>query len=235
MNVLIACEESQRVCTAFREKGHRAFSCDIQPCSGGHPEWHVQGDVIPLLNGNCTFCTSDTHTHTQSGPWDLIIAHPPCTYLSNAATRAFSLRVTPAEKVAQRWSDRCEAAIFFMQCALANCEKIAIENPLGFMNRWRKPDQTINPYQFAKSTDDVENYQLKRTCLWLKNLPKLKTNDLPKPKPVRTYKAKNGKMKNVYFVDNHGKIGDLKLGKHDADARSKTFPGIAQAMAEQWG
>lgn len=176
-----------------------------------------------------------THTHTQSGPWDLIIAHPPCTYLSNAATRAFSLRVTPAEKVVQRWSDRCEAAIFFMQCALANCEKIAIENPLGFMNRWRKPDQTINPYQFAKSTDDVENYQLKRTCLWLKNLPKLKTNDLPKPKPVRTYKAQNGKMKNVYFVDNHGKIGDLKLGKHDADARSKTFPGIAQAMAEQWG
>ena len=87
MNVLVACEESQEVCKAFRDMGHRAFSCDIQECSGGHPEWHVQGDVLPLLNGDCFFTTADTHTHTQRGPWDLIIAHPPCTYLTMVATK----------------------------------------------------------------------------------------------------------------------------------------------------
>lgn len=91
MNVLIACEESQEVCKAFRAKGHRAFSCDIQECSGGHPEWHIQGDVLPLLNGNCAFKTADTHTHAQAGQWDLIIAHPPCTYLTVSGNRWFNV------------------------------------------------------------------------------------------------------------------------------------------------
>ena len=235
MNVLIACEESQEVCKAFREKGHNAFSCDIQECSGGHPEWHIKGDVLPLLNGDCNFITEGGHWIHIDGEWDLIIAHPPCTYLTNCATRSFSLRVTPAEKVTQRWSDRCEAVIFFMQCALARCDKIAIENPIGFMSHWRKPDQIINPYQFAESEDDIENYQMKTTCLWLSGLPKLKTNNLPKPQPVRRYRTKSGKFKNMYFVENHGVINGVKHGGNDAKARSKTFTGIAKAMAEQWG
>lgn len=110
--MLVACEESQRVCRAFRERGHEAYSCDIIDCSGGHPEWHIKGDVIPLFNGNCTFTTADTHTHTLDGKWDLIIAHPPCTYLSNVCTRGFSLKATPAEKVVKRWEDRALAAVF---------------------------------------------------------------------------------------------------------------------------
>ena len=178
MKVLIACEESQEVCKAFRDRGHEAFSADIQECSGGHPEWHIKGDCLELINGDCTFMTEGGQWVHIDGQWDLLIAHPPCTYLSNVATRAFSLRMTPAEKVVQRWSDRCEAAIFFMQCALAKCDKVAVENPIGFMSRWRKPDQIIQPYQFAESPDDIENYQMKTTCLWLKNLPKLKTNNL---------------------------------------------------------
>ncbi len=235
MKVLIACEESQTVCKEFRAKGHEAYSADIKDCSGGHPEWHIKGDVIPLLNGNCTFMTEGgVWTHIE-GEWDLLIAHPPCTYLTNCATRSFSLRMTPAEKVVQRWSDRCEAAIFFMQCALARCDRIAVENPIGFMSRWRKPDQIINPYQFAKSQDDIENYQMKTTCLWLSGLPKLRTNNLPKPAPVRRYMTKNGTMKNMYFEENHGVINGVKHGGNDSAARSKTFIGIAKAMAEQWG
>ena len=235
MKVLIACEESQEVCKAFRERGHEAYSADLQECSGGHPEWHIRGDCLALVNGDCTFMTQGGQWVYIEGQWDLLIAHPPCTYLSNVATRAFSLRMTPAEKVVQRWSDRCEAAIFFMQCALAKCDKVAVENPIGFMSRWRKPDQIIQPYQFAESPDDIENYQMKTTCLWLKNLPKLKTNNLPKPQPVRVYKTKSGKMKNMYFEENHGVINGIKHGGYDAKARSKTFTGIAQAMAEQWG
>ena len=122
-----------------------------------------------------------------------------------------------------------------MQIALANCDRVCVENPVGFMNRWRKPDQIINPYQFAASCDDIENYQLKKTCLWLKNLPTLRTNNLPKPKPIRTYTTKYGKQKNVYFEENHGVINGVKHGGNDAKARSKTFSGVAKAMAEQWG
>lgn len=235
MRVLVACEESQEVCKAFRARGHEAYSCDIQECSGGHPEWHIQGDVLQIINGYCTFITSGGVWVSIDSEWDMIIAHPPCTYLTNCATRAFSLRVTPAEKVTKRWEMRCEAAILFMQMALARCDRIAIENPIGFMSHWRKPDQIINPYQFAKDENDIENYQMKTTCLWLKNLPPLKTNGLPKPPPVRAYKAKNGKIKKMYFEENHGVINGKKHGGNDAKARSKTFTGIAQAMAEQWG
>ncbi len=99
MNVLVACEESQRVCSAFRSKGHNAFSCDIVNCSGGHPEWHIRQDVLPLVNGDCEFTTVDGESHKVAGKWDLIIAHPPCTYLSNAATRSFSLKATPPKKL----------------------------------------------------------------------------------------------------------------------------------------
>lgn len=233
MKVLVACEESQRVCIAFRERGHESYSCDLQECSGGHPEWHIKGDALPLLNGDCTFMTEGGAWVHIDGEWDMLICHPPCTYLTNCATRAFSLRMTPAEKVVERWSKRCEAAIFFMQCALARCKRIAVENPIGFMSHWRKPDQIINPYQFAESQDDTENYQMKTTCLWLIGLPKLKTNNLPKPLPVCRYMTKSGKYKNRYFEENHGVINGMKHGGNDATARSKTFPGIAKAMAEQ--
>lgn len=226
MRVLIACEESQKVCTAFRDRGHEAYSCDLQDCSGGHPEWHINADVLPLLNGYCEFQTMDGHTHTLDSKWDLIVAHPPCTYLSNVATRSFSLKCTSAEKVVWRWEERAKAAIFFMFFVLADCPHIAIENPVGFMNRaYRKPDQIIHPYMFAESTNDTEQYVTKRTCLWLKGLPCLKTNGLPKPDNTVIYgRYPSGKAKT--WEDQYTRSGKV---------RSKTFPGIAKAMAEQWG
>lgn len=242
MRVLVACEESQEVCKAFRAKGHEAYSCDIQACSGGHPEWHIKGDVLKILNPKfhesylsygIPFYTCDESFHFINGKWDLIIAHPPCTYLSAVTTRHLSLRVTPAEKVIERMWKLAESAVFFMQFMLADCDKIAVENPMGFMSRlYRAPDQTIHPYYFAKNIDDIRNYQKKRTCLWLKNLPQLvKTNDLPPPAPYGY--TKSGKP--INFEEAGGKIPGLDCEKNRAKARSKTFPGIAKAMAEQWG
>ena len=135
MKVLVACEESQRVCTAFRERGHEAYSCDVQECSGGHPEWHIMQDVLPLINGNCEFCTLDWTSHWIEGKWDLLIAHPPCTYLSAVTTRHLSLKCTPAERVVERFWKLSESAVFFMQLALADCDRICVENPMGFMSR----------------------------------------------------------------------------------------------------
>lgn len=225
MRVLIACEESQRVCLAFRDKGHEAYSADIQEPSGGHPEWHILGDVLPIINGDCEFKTMDGQEHYIKGRWDLLIAHPPCTYLSNVATRHYSLKTTLPEKVCWRWEQRAKAAVFFMQFILADCPKIAVENPVGFINKaYRKPDQIIHPYQFAED-EKSDEYVTKATCLWLKGLEKLKTNGLPKP-------------------DNKAIFGIMASGKartwedthtRDSRERSKTFPGIAKAMAEQWG
>lgn len=133
MKVLIACEESQTVCKAFQTKGHEAYSADIQDCSGGHPEWHIKGDVLPIINGNADFVTMDGTAHRIDGKWDLLIAHPPCTYLTNVATRHYSLKCTPAEKVIDRMEHREEAIVFFMQCMLADAPRIAVENPVGRM------------------------------------------------------------------------------------------------------
>ncbi|MGN1478860.1 MAG: DNA cytosine methyltransferase [Acutalibacteraceae bacterium] len=226
MKVLIACEESQAVCKAFRDKGHEAYSCDIIECSGGHPEWHIKQDVLPLLNGNCKFATMDGTGHQINSKWDLIIAHPPCIYLTNCATRHFSLRVTPAEKVVKRWENRAKAAVFFMHFVLADCEKIAVENPVGFMNAaYKKPTQIIHPYMFADSIYDREQYVTKATCLWLKGLPPLKTNGLPKPNNAEIYgRMPSGKART--WEDTYSRKSEI---------RSKTFPGIAKAMAEQWG
>lgn len=224
MKVLVACEESQEVCKAFRERGHEAYSCDIQPCSGGHPEWHIIGDVLPLLNGNCNFITEGGQWIIIDGRWDLIIAHPPCTYLTTAATQCHSTKVYTKEQIAQRTQKRIEAMQFFMFFVNANCDKIAIENPTGVMNTcFRKPDQTVQPYYFAESKDDVVNYATKKTGLWLKGLPELQYScDLPNPMDDAPTWA-NGKKKN-WTESNHGSVN-----------RSKTFPGIAKAMAEQWG
>lgn len=148
--------------------------------------------------------TMDGVTH-DVGKWDLLIAHPPCTYLSNAATRSYSLRVTPAEKVVSRWAERVKAAVFFMRFALADVPKIAVENPVGIMNTaYRKADQIIYPYYFAENEDDVENYHTKRTCLWLKNLPPLKRkNSLPPPEPV--YISNGKKEQENWMVRGHSR------------------------------
>lgn len=225
MNILVACEESQAVTIELRKLGHNAFSCDIVECSGGHPEWHIKQDVLPLLNGRCHFKTMDGGGHEIKGKWDMIIAHPPCTYLSNAATRAFSLRVTPAEKVVDRWHQRALAAVFFMRFVLADCDRIAVENPVGFMSEaYRRPDQYIDPYQFAESVEDKENYVTKKTGLWIKGLPLLKTNQLPKPNNGELY-GKYSSGKNKCWEDSFSRKSSV---------RSKTFPGIAKAIATQW-
>ena len=224
MKILIACEESQAVCKEFRKRGHEAYSCDLQEPSGGHPEWHILGDALKTIEGGAVV-TMDGAVH-EIGQWDMMIAHPPCTYLSNACTRGFSLRCTEAEKVVDRWRDRAYGAVFFMHFALAHIPKICIENPVGFMNTaYRKADQIIDPYMFAESVEDTENYVTKRTCLWLRGLPKLKTNNLPKPDNAALFgRYPNGKAR--CWEDTYSRSGKV---------RSKTFPGIAKAMAEQWG
>lgn len=228
MKVLIACECSQTVCKAFRFIGHEAYSCDIESSYGGHPEWHIIGDCLDIINGSVNFMTEDGINHSICTEWDLIIAHPPCTYLSNAATRSHSLKGASLEDINKRTEKRIQAQEFFMKFANSCCEKIAIENPVGVMSTvYRRPDQIIEPYQFAESVNDAENYVTKRTCLWLKDLKPLKTNDLPRPDNAKIY----GRWSN-------GKAGcwhEVQGQKNKATVRSKTFPGIARAMAEQWG
>lgn len=235
MKILVACEESQRVCTEFRNKGHEAYSCDIIDCSGGHPEWHIKWDVLPLLNGNCNFMTCDGQLHTIEGKWDMIIAFPPCTYLTSAGTRHYSLRMNPEWKVKERIAKRDEAVKFFLAFANADCDKIAIENPVGHMNtNWRKPEQIIHPYYFAVSQEDSENYVQKRTCLWLKGLPTLdRMNYLPKPEPKYICQGEKCKGKAIGWCE--GIRGTTGGQEGRAKARSKTFLGVAKAMAEQWG
>lgn len=220
MNVLIACEESQEVCKAFRAKGHNAYSCDLQPCSGGHPEWHIIDDCFnPITTG--AFETQDGVYHLIFGQWDLIIAHPPCTYLTVTGNRWFNVDKY-GDKAIQRAKLREEAVSFFMDIAHSRCDKIAIENPVGVMSTiWRKPDQIIQPYMFG---DPFE----KKTCLWLKNLPKLKPTNIVKP-PERI-RFDSGKTMPSWYAD------AWHLPKEErAKLRSKTFHGIAEAMAEQWG
>ena len=225
MKVLVACEESQRVCTEFRKLGHEAYSCDIEPCSGGHPEWHIQDDVLPLLNGNCDFKTVNGDMHHLIGKWDMIIAFPPCTYLTVTGNRWFN-EERYGEKAVQRKKDRIKAIDFFMKIANANCERICIENPVGVMStEYRKPDQIIHPYYFAKFQDD-ENCERKGTCLWLKGLPYLTYEIKFEP---RIIKYKNDKTDSPW----HMKTLNLPA-KERAKARSKTFPGIAAAMIDQW-
>lgn len=220
MKVLVACEESQRVCTAFRELGHDAYSCDIQECSGGHPEWHIHGDVLPLINGNCEFVTMDGTAHKIDGKWDLLIAHPPCTYLSNAG--ACRLYPKKGQIDRQRFQRGLNAKEFFMHFYNADCEKICVENPIPSKIFGLPPySQTIQPFEFGHPYS-------KKTCLWLKNLPKLEpTNILDEYKPYISCGTSQNK-------GNKDKSGFSRAGG-SSKIRSKTFPGIARAMAEQWG
>ena len=169
MKVLIACEESQRVCAEFRRLGHEAYSCDIQECSGGRPEWHIKQDVLPLLNGRCRFETMDGQHHEISGRWDLIIAHPPCTYLSNAGARFLYPKGVLNE---ERLKLGLEAKEFFMAFYNADCEKICIENPTpSRVYGLPKYTQVIQPWMFGHPVQ-------KRTCLWLKGLEPLKPTEI---------------------------------------------------------
>lgn len=185
MKVLVACEESQEVCKAFREIGHEAYSCDIQECSGWHPEWHIQGNVLPLLKEK----------------WDLIIAHPPCTDLAVSGARWFAQK---------RADGRQQRSIeFFMEFTKLDCKRVAIENPICIMSRiWRKPDQIIQPWMFGHG-------ETKATCLWLKGLPLLTPTNIVDGRDQRVWK--------------------MPPSKNRSKLRSKTFQGIAKAMAEQWG
>ncbi len=221
MNVLIACEESQEVCKAFRAKGHRAFSCDIQECSGGHPEWHIQGDCLPLLNGNCSFTTMDGRTHEQGGRWDLIIAHPPCTYLSNAgACRMYKVIDGKRWISEERYQKMLDGKRFFEQMLNADCDRIAVENPTPLrIVGLPAPSQVIQPYDFGHPYS-------KRTLLWLKGLPPLLPTDIvPQHTP---YLPSNT---SAFAKGAGGSRGAIRGSKNYA----KTFPGIGKAMAEQWG
>ena len=185
MRVLVACEESQEVCKAFRALGHEAYSCDIEPCSGGRPEWHIQCDALELLKMQ----------------WDMILAFPPCTHLAVSGARYF------AEKRADGRQQR--AIDFFMRFANADCLRIAIENPVGIMStQWRKPDQIIQPWQFGHG-------ETKSTCLWLKGLPPLKPTNVVDGREQRVWR--------------------MPPGPERAKLRSKTYTGVAQAMAQPWG
>lgn len=220
MKVLIACEESQAVCKAFRKRGHEAYSCDIIDCSGGHPEWHVKQDVLPLLDGDCSFKTMDKIQHKIDGHWDLIIAHPPCTYLSNAG--ACRLYPKKGQLNQKRYKKGLQAKAFFMKLYNADCEHICVENPIPSKVFEMPPyTQTIQPYEYGHPYS-------KKTCLWIKGLPELKpTKILSEYKPY----VSCGTSKNK---GNKDKAGFSRAGGA-AKIRSKTFDGIAAAMAEQWG
>lgn len=208
MNVLVACEESQTVCKAFRRKGHNAFSCDLQNPSGGHPEWHILGNALGFLElRGGVVSTMDGKVH-HIGQWDLLIAHPPCTHLAVSGARWFAEGKKPL-------SLKYEAAAFFLKFAEAPIKHIAIENPVCVMSTlYRKPDQIVNPWQFGHP-------EQKKTCLWLKNLPLLhETNNVYEYMMTLSEKEKN----RIWW-----------LGSGHAKERSKTFPGIAEAMADQWG
>lgn len=230
----MACEESQRVCIEFRNKGHEAYSCDIIECSGSHPEWHVMGDAIPLLDGNCEFETTDGIKHKIDGKWDMIIAFPPCTHLAVSGAAWFAKK---REDGRQR-----EGIDFFCKFLTADCEYISIENPVNiisgdYVKKWfpdlaekynlpLKPTQHIQPYEYA-------DHARKKTCLWLKGLKPLKPTKIVDCGEIDKYGHSVG-ASSTYARDEDGKIiawNDPRTAK----IRSETFPGIAKAMANQWG
>ena len=218
MKVLVACEESQEVCKAFRALGHEAYSCDILECSGGHPEWHIQADILPLLNGNCTFTTMDGVEHRIDSEWDMIIAFVPCTKTSNAGAR--HLYKGGKLNIPRYYEGLCGKALFLAVWA-ADCEKLIIENPTpSKIFNYPEPTQAIQPWQFGHPFT-------KLTLLWERGVKPLVPTNIVTPErtwcPSGSYSGKhNEKHKGMFTTDR-------------ARNRSKTFPGIAKAMAEQWG
>lgn len=221
MKVLVACEESQAVTIEFRKLGHDAYSCDIIDCSGGHPEWHIKQDVLTLIDGDCKFKTCDGIQHIIKGQWDLLIAHPPCTYLCLSGQKWCNEKLY-GEKAILRKKERDKAVEFFMKFINAKCDKIAVENPVGIIARYyKKADQYIRPCQFGEPVG-------KRTGLWLKGLPKLKET---KKVDIIYHISKTGRKWDKWFWDSSMILPLEERSKF----RSKTFIGIAKAMAEQWG
>ena len=217
MKILVACEESQAVTKELRALGHEAYSCDIIECSGGHPEWHIMQDVIPLLDGNCSFKTMDDIEHTISDRWDMIIAFPPCTYLSNAG--ACRLYPHKGQIDMERYKKGLKAKEFFLKFLNANCDRIAVENPVSSkVFDMPKHTQEIQPYMFGHPFT-------KKTRLWLRGLPPLQETNVVEP--IAPYcPAGTGRK-------DRSKYGAAKRGE-DAKNRAKTFEGVAKAMAEQW-
>lgn len=200
MKILVACEESQAVTIELRKLGHEAYSCDIIECSGGHPEWHIMGDALEVIDGHVAFKTQDGCWWHLDEKWDMIIAFPPCTDLAVSGARHFK------EKQADGRQQR--SIEFFLKFVEADCPRIAIENPIGIMStKYRKPDQIVQPWMFGHG-------ETKATCLWLKNLPKLTPTDIVEGREQRVWR--------------------MPPGPERAKNRSKTYPGIAKAMAEQW-
>lgn len=225
MNILVACEESGRVTEQFRLKGHNAFSCDIIETSGNHQEWHIICDVIKIINGHCTFKTQNGEEHIIKDRWDMIIAFPPCTHLAVSGARHFEKKRNDGRQL--------QAVNFFGKILYADCDKICVENPVNiisgkYVQKWfpnissyyyfpKKPTQYIEPWQFGDN-------QQKKTCLWLKGLEPLKPLITIKPY-IEMVTFKSGRRMTKFFATTYG----------DGKTRSKTFPGIAKAMAEQWG
>lgn len=206
MKVLVACEESQTVCIEFRKLGHEAYSCDLQECSGGHPEWHIKGDVLEVINTG----------------WDMMIAFPPCTHLAVSGAAWFEQK--------RKDGRQKEGIDFFLTLANAPIFKIAIENPVGIMSKeFRKPNQIIQPYYFG------DEFQ-KTTCLWLKNIPPLYHNAKPNLFDQNVTHVGRGEMIEFASGKRMAKwYAMLRADSGRGKIRSKTFPGIARAMAEQWG
>lgn len=232
LNILVACEESQAVCMAFRELGHNAYSCDLLDCSGGHPEWHFNHDVTKVLDQSDLTLQNGEKAKIK-GDWDIMIGHPPCTYLAVSGARWYyhpddaGLPVEqrrPHPRFPNRAQDREDGAAFFMLLANATVKRIAIENPIGIMSkRWRKPDQSIQPYMFGDPFS-------KNTSLWLKNLRPLHPSKETDDHGERIV-FKSGKTQPKWYSD---ALSKAKTTEERRTLRSKTFPGIARAIAEQW-
>ena len=216
--VLVACEESQAVTIELRKNGIEAYSCDIIECSGGHPEWHIRWDALEIINGNCGFMTCDGALHRIDGKWDMIIAHPPCTYLTNAGAR----HLWKGHQLNQeRYQKGLAAKEFFMAFLNADCKRIAVENPVpSKVFGLPKYTQAVQPYEYGHP-------YTKKTCFWLMGLPPLQPTNIVDPVatwcPSGSYSGKHGEKHRGMFT------------KDRAKNRSKTFPGIAKAIAEQWG
>lgn len=209
MRILVACEESQAVTKELRKLGHEAFSCDLLPCSGGHPEWHYQQDVFEVIDKG----------------WDMMIAHPPCTFLAVSGARW--LYNKDGSKNEERWKNQAEALDFVQRLMDAPIDKIAIENPISVISsNIRKPEQIIQPWMFGDKAQ-------KSTCLWLKNLPKLEPTDIVEKGEFIEFVSKKGvkKKQPKWYFD---ALKEAKTPGERRTLRSKTFKGIAEAMAKQW-